>query len=172
MKRSLLLISSLFFIHIALFAADTVKVGALELRIPDNWKQETPSSSMRSGQFLVPTEDGINIEYIVYYFGKGGGGGIDANINRWVNQFAREGRTHTRTEGESKNGKYHLVDIQGTFNKSVGAPMMGKTTPVPGSRVMAAVINSTAGSYFIKFIGTFDNVKKAKNDFLDSFGAK
>jgi hypothetical protein len=147
-----------------------VQVGALELKIPGSWKKEQPTSSMRAAQFAVQ-EGKEKIEYIVYYFG-GGGGGIDANINRWIGQFATEGRTHERTQGESKNGPYHLVDIQGTFNKSVGPPMMGKTTPVPGSRVLAAVVQTAKGSYFIKFIGTQDTIKKHKNDFLDSFGVK
>lgn len=148
----------------------TVQVGALELKIPSSWKKEQPTSSMRAAQFAV-MEGEQKIEYIVYYFG-GGGGGIDANINRWIGQFLPEGRTHERTEGESKNGHYHLVDIQGTYNKSVGPPMMGKTTPVPGSRVLAAVVQTEKGSYFIKFIGTQDHIKKHKNDFLDSFGVK
>ena len=150
--------------------SNTVQVGALNLKIPSTWKKEATSSSMRAGQFSIQEGD-QKIEYIIYYFG-GGGGSVDANINRWIGQFQAEGRSHDRTEGDSKNGKYHLVDIQGTFNKSVGPPMMGKTTPVPGSRVMAAVIQTEKGYYFIKFIGTQSNIKKHKNDFLDSFGAK
>lgn len=170
MKYQLVTLILLSCLPLAFSESSAVQVGALELKIPSSWKKEQPTSSMRAAQFAVQEGD-QKIEYIVYYFG-GGGGGVDANINRWIGQFATEGRTHERTEGESKNGPYHLVDIQGTFNKSVGPPMMGKTTPVPGSRVLAAVVQTEKGSYFIKFIGTQDTVKKHKNDFLDSFGVK
>jgi len=148
-----------------------IKVGSLNLKIPSEWKQEQPTSDMRAGQFAITAADGQKIEYIVFHFG-GGGGDANSNINRWVNQFDPEGRTHKTTTGDSSNGKYNMVDIQGTFNKTVGPPMMGKTTPVANSRVIAVILDNEAGSYYIKLIGLIDNIEKIKSDFFDSFGMK
>src|SRR5579871_219033 len=72
----------------------TVTAGDLKLTIPETWKQPPTTSSMRLAQFEVPaaagdSEDG---EIVIFNFGAAGGGGVDANVKRWVGQFQEEGR--------------------------------------------------------------------------------
>src|SRR5262245_51912577 len=75
-------------------AAKTKKVAAgdLSLNVPERWKQREPSSSFRVAEFEVPAakEDKEPGELVITFFGKGGAGGVDANIQRWIGQFEAE----------------------------------------------------------------------------------
>ncbi len=55
---------------------------------PD-WVVESPTSSMRKAQYRLPRAEGDaeDAECVVYYFGAQGGGGLEANIERWCSQF-------------------------------------------------------------------------------------
>ena len=50
-------------------------------------------------------------------------------------------------------GKYTLVDLSGTYNKSIGGPFAKKEKTLPGWRVLNVMIETDAGSYFIKLDG-------------------
>jgi len=70
-----------------------VKISELDLKLPKSWKQSDATRPMRLATFEVPAAEGDkeNSEFVVSSFA-GGGGGVDANISRWVGQFAPEGR--------------------------------------------------------------------------------
>src|SRR3954468_23388940 len=65
-------------------------LGPLKLTVPAGWVEQTPSSSMRQAQFSLPKADGDTAdgELVVFYFGPGQGGSVEANIDRWVGQIA------------------------------------------------------------------------------------
>src|SRR5271170_4195424 len=66
-----------------------VKLDGLSSTAPASWKAGSPTSEMRMYQFVLPKADGdpLDAELIVFFFGKGGGGGIDANVQRWKEKF-------------------------------------------------------------------------------------
>ena len=66
-----------------------VKLQDIQLEVPVNWKQQQPTSRLRAGQFQLPAvaTDKDGAELVVYFFG-GAGGGVDANLKRWIGQFA------------------------------------------------------------------------------------
>ena len=104
-----------------------VEVKAVKLTVPESWKQEPASSRLRLAQFAIESAKGEEAaELVVYSFG-GGGGGIAANVTRWVKQFEAEGREVKVTQGKSAAGEYVLVDISGTYNKPVGPPIRQQT---------------------------------------------
>jgi gluconolactonase len=152
----------------------TVQVRDLKLQVPGAWQQEQTRSSMRAAQFKVPAAkgDGENGELVVYYFGPTQGGGVQENINRWIGQFQAEGRKQETGKGDSVNGPYTLLEASGTYNKPIGPPRMRKTEPAPGFRLLAAVIETSNGNYFLKFTGPDKTITAAKKEFLSFFGAE
>ncbi len=150
-----------------------VKAGELVLSVPDAWKLGEPSSKFRLAQLEVPAAEGDSEagEYVVFHFGKGGGGGVNANVTRWINQFESEGRTVKVYLGESEKGKYALVDVIGTYNKPIGPPIQMKSEKMPGARMLGVVLQDmAAGDYFIKFTGPEKTVEEATANFRKSFG--
>jgi gluconolactonase len=144
----------------------------LSLQIPESWKTVDVDGRMRIGQFEVPAADGDKApgEYVIFHFGAGGGGDVKANVSRWVKQFEDEGRTSRVFTGECKQGKYTLVELSGTYKKSIGPPIQMKTKSLPDWRMMGLIVEAEGGPYFIKFDGPKATVEKAAADFRAAFG--
>ena len=61
----------------------------IDFDLPAGWQSEPPTSSMRLAQATIPGPQG-NGQLAVFYFGPGGGGDVDSNIQRWVGQMEPE----------------------------------------------------------------------------------
>jgi hypothetical protein len=157
-------------------AAKTKKVeaGDITLSVPEDWKQKPQVREPRVAEFEVPPsgQEKEPGEFAVFYFGKQGAGGVEANIERWLGQFDKEGRTTRIVSGESALGKYTLVDLTGAYNKSVGPPIAKKSKRLAGWRVLNAVIETPSGPYFLKLDGPEKTIAAVENDFRASFGGK
>lgn len=132
-----------------------IEIQDIKLTVPADWKQEPPANKLRLAQFKIDPAEGDKeaAEMVVSSFG-GGGGGIDANLKRWVNQFATDGRKEAFTVGECDQGKYYLSDLSGTYNKPIGPPIAGKTQPTKGYRSVGVILQaSDKGVYFLKLTG-------------------
>ena len=155
-------------------ATQVVEVKDIKLTVPKAWKQEKPSNSFRVAQFKIDAVEGDKDggELVITQFG-GGGGGVDDNIKRWVNQFEAKDRKVKVTKGKSSHGEYIVVDATGTYLKPDGPPIAGKTKPTPGSRVLNIMLMvEDKGSYFLKLAGPEKTIAGAATDLRSSFGAK
>ena len=77
------------------------------------------------------------------------------------------------TQGESKQGKYIIVDMTGTYNRSVGPPFRRQTEAVEGYRVinvMLSVTEGRGGNYFLKLSGPKATVEAVAEELRASFG--
>ena len=65
--------------------------GPIKAKVPAEWTEQTPSSSMRKAQYALPkvSGDGEDGELAVFYFGQGQGGSVEANIERWIGQISQ-----------------------------------------------------------------------------------
>ena len=155
-------------------AAKTKKVtaGDLSLNVPERWKQKEPSSSFRVAEFEVPAakEDKEPGELVITFFGKGGAGGVDANVQRWIGQFEAEGRKSKVFSGKSSQGPYTLVDLTGTYKKPIGPPIAGKSQTKTGWRVLNAMVETEKGTYFLKLDGPSATIATAETEFRTAFG--
>jgi len=151
-----------------------VKAGEITLNVPEDWKQKETAPGPRVAEFQVPPagDDKEPGELAVFYFGPQGAGGVDANVQRWVGQLDEEGRKVKIASGESSLGKYTLVDLTGTYNKSIGPPIAKKSKKLPGWRVINVFVETDAGPYFLKLDGPEKSMAKVEDDFRASFGAK
>jgi gluconolactonase len=156
--------------------AKTKKIQArdLSLTVPEGWKQKPQGSEMRVAELEIPPvgEDKEPGEFVVFWFGKQGAGGVQANIQRWIGQLEEEGRKVKIVTGEAAGGKYTLVDLTGTYNKSIGPPIAKKTKRLPEWRVMNVFIETDSGPYFLKLDGPEKTIAAIEKDFRAAFGGK
>jgi hypothetical protein len=123
--------------------------GAIDFDLPGGWGAEPPSSSMRVAQAKIPGPGG-NADFAVFYFGPGGGGSVDANIDRWAGQM--DGGNKPKPEVFETNGyKITWIDAKGTMKASQMG--MGPATATPGARLFGAVVEGPGGPWFFKAAG-------------------
>jgi gluconolactonase len=150
------------------------KVDDLKLTVPTAWKQQEPANKLRKAQFQIPAAKGDKepVELVVYEF-PGGGGGVGANIQRWIGQFQAKGRKSKVTQGMAPQGKYVVVDISGTYNMPVGPPIRRMSKPVPNARMLAVILGVTEAKkvYYIKFAGSAKTVSANAEAFRATIGA-
>ena len=150
-----------------------VKVDDITLVVPESWKQEETRGPFRVAQFQIPPVEGDEepAELVVSFF-EGSVGGVEANIQRWFGQFESKGRKASASEGASKQGNYAIADISGTYNKPVGPPIRRQTQPMPGARMLAALLAvEKKGTYTLKLTGPEKTVSAAAGAFRKSFAA-
>jgi len=155
--------------------ANTVKVDVkgLTLYLPKTWKTQETTSKMRIAQYEIPAVEGDkeNAELIVFYFGSRGAGPIDANLNRWIGQFAAQERATKASRSQSAQGNYVMINITGTYNKTVGPPIQRKTEAKAGSRMIGVIIDtSEAGPFYLKLSGPDKTVAASADAFRAAFG--
>ena len=155
--------------------------GDLHFKAPDGWITEKPASNMRVAQYKLPKADGDpeDASLVIYYFGAGQGGNVQANIDRWINQMQQSdgsaSKDKAKTEDLTVNGlKVSTVDVMGTYTAEM-APGSGDRHNNANYRLRAAVIETPKGNYFAKLVGPANTVSKwdqAYNDYLKSFEFK
>jgi hypothetical protein len=143
--------------------------GGLQWTAPAAWKSQ-PQRPMRAATYAVPAaagdkEDG---EVAVFYFGAGQGGGVDANIQRWVSQF--ETSAKPQTAKKTINGlPVTTIDLPGTYLASAG-PMSPTKTSKPGYRLLGAIVEGPQGAVFFKFTGPAKTVAAGQAAFDKMLG--
>jgi len=125
--------------------------GQIAFQAPPDWRKGTTTSAMRVEQYTLPRADGdpSDAELIVYYFGPGGAGGIRENLDRWIGQM--KDPTDKPREEQGKAGGFPVTWVHATGTYDAGG--MGGGEPRPGSRMIAAVLETSNGPYFIKAVG-------------------
>ena len=155
--------------------------GELHFKAPDAWSTEKPTSNMRVAQYKLPKADGDpeDAALVLYYFGAGQGGNVQANIDRWINQMQQPDGSASKDKAKTAdltiNGlKVSTVDVTGTYTAEM-APGSGDRHNNANYRLRAAVIETPKGNYFAKLVGPTNTVAKrdqAYNDYLKSFEFK
>jgi len=143
---------------------------------PANWKPEA-QRPMRLATYTIPRAagDAEGGECGVYYFGPGQGGSVQANLDRWIGQFLQAGgkssKSAAKIESRSVRGlKITTVDVSGAYT-GMGGPMGQPGKPVPGYRLLGAIVEGTQGSVFFKLTGPAQTVAQNQTAFtkmLDS----
>jgi hypothetical protein len=149
----------------------TVDAGVLHLTVPKTWQSEKVTRQFRRAQFKVPKTkgDSEDAELVIYDFA-GGGGGVDANIQRWLRSFQPTGRKIKVTSGKSSQGDYVLVDLQGTWNKPIGKMELQQTVEMPNARALSVILTTKDGNYFLRLTGPKATVSDNADAFRTAFG--
>jgi hypothetical protein len=143
---------------------------------PPEWKRAERASPMRKASYTIPRagSDPEDAELGVFYFGPGQGGGIEANVDRWVKQFVDLPADRVVRSDRSANGLVqHTVEIEsGTFNPNMMPG--GKAKPKENFALLGAIVEAPSGVYFFKLTGPKATVAASKKPFftlLDSVKA-
>jgi gluconolactonase len=150
-----------------------VKLRDLVLNLPKDWTAAA-DKPMRLATYEIPSAEGDKEkgELAISTFG-GDGGGVAPNLERWVGQFDAEGREVTIKKGVVGDTIYHVADISGTYQKSVGPPVLRKTTPAKDYRMLGMIVQiKEKGVYFLKLTGPDATVKAQAEAFRAAIGAK
>ena len=150
----------------------------LRFDVPEGWQSKPPASSMRVAEFVLPRAAGDKADaaLTVYFFGRGSGGGVQANLDRWIGQMTQpDGRASAdvaKTEARKSRAGLPLtiVDISGTYVAEV-TPGSAETFNEPGYRLIAAVVETPGGAYYVKLTGPAPTVARWHSTvglFLDS----
>jgi len=93
-------------------------------------------------------------ECVVYFFGEGQGGSVEANMTRWKGQFTVNGQpAPAKTATKTLNGlKASTLDITGNY-AGMGGPTMAPLAPKADYRMLAAIVEGPGGNIFVKFTG-------------------
>lgn len=164
MKRLLSLLALAALSTSALAEDGKLAVAGLNFAFPATWTSVPPSSPMRVGTLQITAEGAEKpLEAVFYYFGTGQGGDAQANIARWLGQFASP--PESKTEEIDANGtKVTLVTATGTYNDG---PMMGPKTPKENYTLLGAIVPGSDAPVFIKLTGPKDAVAKISDAFKD-----
>ncbi|HEY6806584.1 MAG TPA: hypothetical protein VI306_23605 [Pyrinomonadaceae bacterium] len=172
-------------VAIALLIATTVTASAqeptLKFKAPAGWVEEKSGSTMRVAQYKLPKEasDTEDASLVVYYFGQSGGGGIAANLDRWIGQMKQpdgsDSKDKAKQESLTINGlKVTTVELAGTYTAET-APGSGEFYNKPNYHLRAAVIETPKGFYYLKEVGPEKTVAKwngSVTEFLKSVELK
>lgn len=145
------------------------EAGGLKWTAPTEWtvQGERP---MRVATYSIPAAKGDteSAELAVFYFGEGKGGGVEANVKRWVSQFQKTDGSSVEKDAKTKKETLAgfpvtMVDVKGTY--AGGGPMMGPSTPKPGFRLIGAIVEGPGGAVFFKLTGPEKTVSGAEKTF-------
>ncbi|MEW6211199.1 MAG: hypothetical protein AB1631_22730 [Acidobacteriota bacterium] len=155
-------------------------VGSLKYSAPDGWKAEQPTSSMRVAQFLLPRAEGDaeDASLVLYYF-QGGGGSVQANLDRWVSQMQQPDGSPSKEKSKTSTMKVAgmtvtVMDVSGTYTAEM-TPGAAERHNKSGYRMRAAVIETPRGPYFVKLTGpekTIARWDQSFDAFINSFEFK
>jgi hypothetical protein len=138
--------------------------AGLTWTLPAGWTVGAPRS-MRVATYSIPATpgDAEGAECAVYYFGAGQGGGVDANLERWIGQFQPAAKS--KRSAKKVNGvQVSLADVSGTYTAH-GGSMTQPQGDKPGWRLLGAIAESPQGAVFFKLAGPAKTVAAASKGF-------
>jgi hypothetical protein len=147
-------------------------LASLKFDTPSGWIAKTPSSSMRVADFALPKVEGDaeDATATIYFFGATQGGGVQANMDRWMNQMAQPNGKPSRDVAKASAFVSHalkisVVDVSGTYVAEI-APGSAQHFNKPNFRQIAAVVETTGGNYYVKLTGPAKTVTKWEASYM------
>lgn len=159
-------------------APKKASTGELVFAAQPGWIGEPVTSTMRKAQFRLPGANGAaDASLVIFWFGPEGGGGAEANIERWVGQFEQpdgsDSRGALKNSTRTVNGMEVVeVDLSGIYVAET-SPGSGVRVREEDWRLLAAIIEAPEGPYYAKLVGPAATVAShaaAYQAFLDGLG--
>lgn len=134
---------------------------------PSRW-QTGPDKPMRAATYLIPAAPGDSEggECAVFV---GIGGGVDANIKRWIGQFQQADGSSSEAKAKQKKETINgfpvtTVDLTGVY-ASGGMAMGQPSVKKPGYRLLGAIVEAPSGEVFFKITGPEKTITAAQGEF-------
>lgn len=140
-----------------------VVLGPFSLVPPKEWSEKPVTSSMRAAQFTWSEKSGEQAELVVYYFGEGGAGGVEANLERWLGQITQPDGKPSKDIAKIEKTKFATMDatVVSVAGRLTTQQMPGGPAPVDmaDAMLLAAIVNSPLGPYYFKATGAKKTVE-------------
>ena len=112
--------------------------------VPKAW-DEQPESEFYEAKYVIPSDEGEMTLTLTTM-----GGGIEANLQRWVGQFQQDDGDRPRRDTLRVDGtEAEWLDVRGTFRSRVG----NSPGPHMGWRLLGVAIPMTPRPFLLKLIG-------------------
>lgn len=145
----------------------TIAMGPVAITAPEGWHKKQPRVRIIAYEYAVPAADGDENDGRMTVMLAGGS--IDANVQRWYGQFKQPdggdtSKVATVEKKEIADHDVHLVDVSGTFLDRRGpvAPAVSREE----YRMLAAIVETKQGNFFIKFYGPQKTVEEQEAVFM------
>lgn len=133
-------------------------LGDIGLNIPSGWHSEVPENKMRVAQLSYVKSPSYKLA--VFYFGEQDM--VDANIERWKNQFTKlESEESIALDVEG----IVTLKLQGTYKKKP-YPMSQDFVEAPDYAMLAAIVPTSEGPYYLKISAHKEFILEIEQDFL------
>ena len=169
--------SSRTFVMTCVFAASLAATSAAQTTVtlldykstvPAGWTPRTPSSNMRLAEYTIAGSDAANgAEVVVYFFGKGQGGNVEANLARWKGQFSTpDGSPVPETVTRDSTGAFPITfaEYRGTYARGIGAGDASQAKT--GQTLLAGIAETPRGTLFIQLFGPAARVAAERDAFM------
>ncbi|MBU0984694.1 MAG: hypothetical protein KKA42_12530 [candidate division Zixibacteria bacterium] len=143
-----------------------VELAGITFTPPTIWTDNGPSGMRQADYSYGPLDDDTEAAGVaVFYFGPDSGGGVDANIKRWLGQMwvpeSDPETAATRAKVIVNDMTVHTVQLLGTYNAGMAGPMSGgKTVPKENYLLSGAVLEGPQGLVFFKLTGPVHTAEK------------
>ncbi len=146
------------------------EAGGVQFDDPRGWVSEP--KPMRALNYAIPAEagDAQDGEMAVFYFGPGQGGGVEANVRRWLGQFVNPDGSPLRAGAAGRSQHEYggmqvtILDVSGTYLFKP-FPMAPRATPMPGYRMLAAIVQGPDAPVFFKLTAPAKTAAAAAEQF-------
>ncbi|MEB3316476.1 MAG: hypothetical protein VKK32_09740 [Candidatus Melainabacteria bacterium] len=147
--------------------------GAISYKVSDTWVKEAVSNSMRLEQYKIADNSNLSVSFL-----PGNAGGLDANIDRWKNQFSQDAVFKIL---ENTQFNYHSIPVTKIYLN--GNYLESKDPFNPSAQKLLRenwaayiiVAETEPGTWFFKVLGPAQELKREENnldDFVRSFAIK
>jgi hypothetical protein len=142
--------------------------GGIRWTAPAGWKVEAPRPMRAATYSIAPAAGDRGVaECVVNYFGPGQGGGVDANIERWKGQVEGPDGQPAPAKIDKRTVRgvpIVVIDSSGAYT-GMGGPFAASAKPVPGYRLLGAIVEGPGGMLFFKFTGPAKTVAAQEKNF-------
>ena len=147
--------------------------GAISYKVSDTWVKESVSNSMRLEQYKIADNSNLSVSFL-----PGNAGGLEANIERWKNQFSQDAVFKIL---ENTQFNYHSIPVTKIYLN--GNYLESKDPFNPSAQKLLRenwaayiiVAETEPGTWFFKALGPAQELKWEENnldDFVRSFAIK
>ncbi len=144
----------------AMRAQATVTLLDYRAIVPAGWVTAPSTSSMRLAQYTIPGRDSSGAaEVVVYFFGKGQGGNVEANLARWKAQFSMpDGSAAYEKVERDSSGAFPIAtaEYRGTYARGIGAGDAANAKS--GQSLIAVIAETPRGTLFFQLFGATERV--------------
>ena len=130
-------------------AAGQLSLDKVVFTLPEGWKSKPASSSFVLAELILPKAEGDDADGRLTV--SVAGGAIEANIDRWRDQFGGKPDPASEERKEINGLEVVLVDFGGEFNDQRGP--LAPATKRAGYRMLAAIIPLDGELHFVKAVG-------------------